>query len=375
MSASKSRNPQKRISNAARSLGKHDAALVDVSSPSGGQPARSNSAELAHSGASSAGDSSSGASDINLGESDTEDTEDTGAGGARSVHVGGKPEGLETGARTGRHGKNTTLGITDELCVDDADDVQVGGSAGTGGTGRLVSEEGQLADMTQVSGQGDPRSARKKVISAKKLAKFREQHARRGIVYMSRVPPHLKPLKLRQMLEKHAEVGRLYMAPVQRPPRAAGGRAKRSGKSFSEAWIEFEDKRLARAVAELLNGQPMGGRRRSKHHDDLWTLKYLPKFKWDHLTEEIAHEKAVREKKLAQELSSAKRERDFYLSKVAQAKKHEAITERKRKRGEDLPDDSGNKQARTYQQREPKRDGEPGAPGHVSQALLSMFAS
>jgi len=100
---------------------------------------------------------------------------------------------------------------------------------------------------------------------------------------MSRIPPHLKPLKLRQMLEGHAVIGRIYMAPKEQ--RAAAG--KERGKEYGEAWIEFEDKRLGRAVAELLNGAPMGGKHRSRYRDDLWTLKYLPKFKWDHLTEEI----------------------------------------------------------------------------------------
>ena len=37
----------------------------------------------------------------------------------------------------------------------------------------------------------------------------------------------------------------------------------------------------------MLNGQQMGGKRRSAYHYDLWSMKYLPKFKWDHLTEEI----------------------------------------------------------------------------------------
>lgn len=40
-------------------------------------------------------------------------------------------------------------------------------------------------------------------------------------------------------------------------------------------------------VALMLNSNPIGGKRRSGHHDDLWCLKYLPKFKWDHLTEEM----------------------------------------------------------------------------------------
>ena len=59
--------------------------------------------------------------------------------------------------------------------------------------------------------------------------------------------------------------------------------------------MEFEDKAVAKRVAALLNGQQMGGPRRSAYHYDLWTLKYLPKFKWDHLTEEIgAHPARLR---------------------------------------------------------------------------------
>ena len=43
-------------------------------------------------------------------------------------------------------------------------------------------------------------------------------------------------------------------------------------------------------VARMLNGQQMGGKRRSAYHYDLWCLKYLPKFQWDSLTEEIGEQ-------------------------------------------------------------------------------------
>jgi hypothetical protein len=43
-----------------------------------------------------------------------------------------------------------------------------------------------------------------------------------------------------------------------------------------------------------------------------------------------AYQKAVQEKRLAQEVAVSKRERDFYLSRVAQAKKNDAIVARKR---------------------------------------------
>ncbi|XP_039016973.1 pre-rRNA-processing protein ESF2-like [Hibiscus syriacus] len=57
----------------------------------------------------------------------------------------------------------------------------------------------------------------------------------------------------------------------------------------------------------------------------------LSKFKWDDLTEDIAYKSAIREQKLALELSAAKRERDFYLSKVDQSCALNAIEERMKK--------------------------------------------
>jgi len=66
-----------------------------------------------------------------------------------------------------------------------------------------------------------------------------------------------------------------------------------AGKNFTEGWVEFADKRVAKRTALALNGQRIGGKRRSAYYDDLWCIKYLPRFKWDDLTEEIAYQRAV----------------------------------------------------------------------------------
>ena len=79
----------------------------------------------------------------------------------------------------------------------------------------------------------------------------------------------------------------------------------------------------------MLNGTQVGGRRRGAHFSDLWNMKYLPKFKWDNLTEEIEYQKALREQRMQLELSVAKKERDFYLQKVEQAKQIEKMRERR----------------------------------------------
>ncbi|KXZ52258.1 hypothetical protein GPECTOR_10g889 [Gonium pectorale] len=193
--------------------------------------------------------------------------------------------------------------------------------------------DGGADDAAMGEQEGQPARRRKKVLSKEKLERIKEASDRRGIVYISRIPPHMKPHKLRQLLEPFGELGRVYCAPedpaLRRMRKQKGGN---SGKNFTEGWVEFEDKRRAKRAALALNGQPMGGSKRSAYHYDLWTLKYLPKFKWDTLTEEINYQRAVREQRLVAEISAAKRERDFYLSRVDKAKAIDAIKERRAKK-------------------------------------------
>jgi ESF2/ABP1 family protein len=293
-------------------------------------------------------------------------------------------------------------------------------------------QEGPSSSHQPQQQQPRKKKKHKKVLSEQRLKLIKEQHAKRGIVYMSRIPPHMKPGKLRQLLSQYGEIGRIYCTPedptLRQQRKKKGGNTgeaaavarqpciplgqqlaapavtlpplrpcpppllhstsgpspilqplryhpakgntpalnmhsapthrhpppsmqrpicahesaittpcplflcsqppAHTGKNFTEGWIEFEDKAVAKQVAAALNGQPIGGKKRSAYHFDLWNLKYLPKFKWDHLTEEIAYEKAVREQKLANELSAAKRERDFYLAQVDRAKAVAAISQR-----------------------------------------------
>ena len=46
---------------------------------------------------------------------------------------------------------------------------------------------------------------------------------------------------------------------------------------FSEGWVEFTSKKVAKFVAENLNSNPVGGKRKSKAYDELWNIKYLPR--------------------------------------------------------------------------------------------------
>ena len=173
-------------------------------------------------------------------------------------------------------------------------------------------------------------SSSKKVLSEKALAKARKDQAKRGVIYLGSIPPFMKPQKLRQLLTPYGNLDRMYLMPEDPEMRARRKKFKgNTGKKFVEGWVEFRDKKKAKSCAVMLNGTQVGGRRRGTHFSDLWNMKYLPKFKWDNLTEEIEYQKALREQRMQLELSVAKKERDFYLQKVDQAKQIEKMKERR----------------------------------------------
>ena len=100
------------------------------------------------------------------------------------------------------------------------------------------------------------------------------------------------------------------------------------------------DKCVARAAAEMLNGQLIGGKKGTRFRDDVWSIKYLPRFKWNMLTEQIgtplphnqaltilslahrsaAHESATRTARLRVELSQSRSEQKEYLRNVELAR-------------------------------------------------------
>ncbi|KAI9072120.1 hypothetical protein K1719_045897 [Acacia pycnantha] len=196
-------------------------------------------------------------------------------------------------------------------------------------------EEKEINAMKETNSHysGEKTDVRKNKMK-KRLLKEAENADKRGVCYLSRIPPHMDPLKLRRILSQYGDIQRIYLAPEGDSASRAPSKSLRRSRDlvFSEGWVEFTDKRVAKRVANMLNGEQIGGKKRSAFYYDLWNIKYLSKFKWDDLTEELAFKKAVREQKLTVELSAAKRERDFYLSKVDQSRALSSIEERLKKK-------------------------------------------
>ncbi|TEB29483.1 hypothetical protein FA13DRAFT_1632099 [Coprinellus micaceus] len=176
-----------------------------------------------------------------------------------------------------------------------------------------------------------------KPLTKEELAAFKAAQDRAGVIYISRIPPGMQPPKVRHLMSQHGEVGRVYLQ--QEDAKRAYLRKKYTSTKkahYTEGWVEFKNKKVARSVAEMLNAQPIGGKKGSRWRDDIWTMKYLPKFKWNMLTEQVAHEAAMQSAKMRVELSQSRQEQSEYLRNVELAKQLDKRAEKKREKGEDF---------------------------------------
>ncbi|GAA5825418.1 hypothetical protein JCM3770_002128 [Rhodotorula araucariae] len=154
-----------------------------------------------------------------------------------------------------------------------------------------------------------------------------------GLVYLSRIPPGMGPGKVKHLLSAFGDVGRIYLARADAHKDISAHkkhkqRERHQSHNFKEGWVEFLDKRIARSVAEMLNAQTIGGKKSDRWHDDVWTMKYLPRFRWDQLSEQVALERATQTSLLRFHLSHSKTEQEAYLTAVERARVGRKIEEK-----------------------------------------------
>ncbi|XP_074387252.1 activator of basal transcription 1-like [Zonotrichia albicollis] len=139
-----------------------------------------------------------------------------------------------------------------------------------------------------------------------------------GVLYLSFLPPGFGPRQARALLRPHGELGRVFLQPhggsVRRRRQRPGGPP---AVAFAEGWVEFRDKRAAKRAAKLLHGAPMAPRPRSPFRHHYWSIKYLPGFRWPHLSERLSYERQVRAQRLRAEVAQAKREGGFYARQAS----------------------------------------------------------
>jgi len=221
--------------------------------------------------------------------------------------------------------------------------------------------------------QTQPKKKKKKVhkLFLEETEDFNARLKRRGVIFIGRIPPRMGPTKAKALLGEFGVVTRIYLEEEDKSARKRRQRAtgSRGGKRYTEGWVEYEDKKIAKRVALALNNAPITNHKRSVHYGDLWSLKYLSKFQWSHLTEKVAYERRVREQRLKIEMIQARKENQAYSKLVEAGKAMDKIEARRRKREErenngDVQDtkkkrklsDSVKKPARKFRQNKPVSD-------------------
>lgn len=218
-----------------------------------------------------------------------------------------------------------------------------------------------------------------KPLSATELEAFKKKQRKLGIIYISRIPHGMTPAKVRHILSNMGELGRVYLQDGSAGVDSAGQKKKkkRGAAHYTEGWVEFASKKVAKATAEMLNAQPIGalaasnskksgsggasskmGKTKKRFQDDVWTIKYLRGFKWHMLSEQIAQERASHTARLRTELNQSAYEQNDYLKKVERARiQNEKAARRAAKAqtsGISTADaNQGMEKARTFKQRHP----------------------
>lgn len=167
-----------------------------------------------------------------------------------------------------------------------------------------------------------------------------------GVIYLSRLPPYLKPQTLRHLFSIHGPITNLFLTPE--PPATYHNRVHihhgNKKRQYIDGWIEFAHKRHAKACVDALNGRTtaeglgaggMGARKKGRwYRDDVWSLKYLSGFTWSDLMQSARGEEREREEKVRVGLHREKKERQAFLAGVQSTKVEQTRKSKKRKRDE-----------------------------------------
>ncbi|KAI1322908.1 Pre-rRNA-processing protein ESF2 [Xylariaceae sp. FL0255] len=225
-------------------------------------------------------------------------------------------------------------------------------------------------------------------LTKKNLVATEKAIKRSGVVYISRIPPFMKPNTVRKIFERFGKINRVYLAAEDAQVRARRiKQGQNRKKNYNEGWLEYVKKSDAKAAVDVLNGTTLAAigaaKKGSYYRDDIWSLRYLKGFKWHNLTEQIAAETAERQSRMRAEISKATKENKEFVRNIQKAKELEGIQTKaaaKRKRDEgtssakgEEPAPSESKSLRKFTQSAVGRKGSEKTPEAAKRVLSKLF--
>ncbi len=154
-----------------------------------------------------------------------------------------------------------------------------------------------------------------------------------GVIYLSSLPPYLKPSALRNLLTQRgfSPITRLFLAPSSKAKNHHSSK-KSSRQLYTEGWIEFASKKTAKRCAETLNAASVGGRKGGFYHDDIWNMKYLRGVGWDDLMAQVREERREEEVRRMEERGQIARETKEFIEGVERGRMTRGIENSRRKK-------------------------------------------
>lgn len=159
---------------------------------------------------------------------------------------------------------------------------------------------------------------------------FKAKKPKRGIIYLSSIPPYMNVSRIREYFTEFGTVGRIYLQladfkiPLKTDDKKPSKKRK-FGKKFTEGWVEFERKSVAKKVAQFLNNTQVNTKKSSKQYDHIWNIKYLSNFKWIHLHERLSYEKAARRQMIRSDIQTAKKKTSYLTVNLDKRKKNKNV--------------------------------------------------
>jgi ESF2/ABP1 family protein len=170
---------------------------------------------------------------------------------------------------------------------------------------------------------------------------------RPGVIYLSSLPPYLRPSALRNLLSARGftPITRLFLAPINPKPGSSSTSTTTTKKNtrqlYAEGWLEFPSHKTARRCAETLNATPVGGKKGGYYRDDLWNMKYLKGMGWAELMSGVRGERREEEARRDEARRDIVREQKEFVRGVERGRVWEGMKRKGKAKGKRDRDELG----------------------------------
>ncbi|EXJ55329.1 hypothetical protein A1O7_08256 [Cladophialophora yegresii CBS 114405] len=191
--------------------------------------------------------------------------------------------------------------------------------------------------QTLTQPQSEPFPVQEEKTKKKKVKDKDKKKPTPGVVYLSSLPPYLKPSALRNLLDQRgfSPIARIFLSPASKSNKSHSAGGKNSRQLYTEGWIEFASKKTAKRCAETLNASTVGGKKGGYYRDDVWNMKYLRGMRWEELMAGVREEKREMEGRRDEERRTIARETRMFVEGVEEGRRREGMKRKREQKRKD----------------------------------------